>query len=409
MSDPPVNIGLVGLSGYAETVLAYILEAEDQAQAPIRLTGVHAIDFDRHDTEVADLKRRGVELFDSYEDLLASSAEAVWLPVPIHLHAPFTLKALKAGKAVMCEKPAAGCVQDVDQMIRARDEAGLPVLIGYNVLPNPSTRQLKQRLLDGCIGEIQEVVVTVAIPRALSYYGRNDWAGKCRHGGTWVMDSPPGNAFSHFVNLGLFLAGEAQNVSAAPMAVEAELYRVNAIENYDTASIRVTLDTGAKCLILMTHACLEWTRPNIVLRGTQGSATWSNQSITVESPNGPETINPEDARILSCIRTLAHVTRNDDDPRDMTPPTLELARNPVVTVNAASEATPVIQVNKPHAMQVDSPKEGLINTILGVESLIHHCKAHGQMFHESGLAQWSRPAGVRDGLNEYTYFAGPKL
>ncbi len=149
----PVTIGLVGLSGYAETVLAYLLEAEDQAQAPIRLAGVHAIDFERHDAEVKELKRRDVELFDSYDDLLASSTEAVWLPVPIHLHAPFTIKALLAGKAVMCEKPAAGCVQDVDQMIRTRDETGLPALVGYNVLPNPSTKQLKQRLLDGLDGE----------------------------------------------------------------------------------------------------------------------------------------------------------------------------------------------------------------------------------------------------------------
>ena len=58
--------------------------------------------------------------------------------------------------------------------------------------------------------------------------------------GRWVMDSPAANALSHFLQLPLYLLGPSMNQAATPVKVEAELYRANSIENYDTCSIRAT-------------------------------------------------------------------------------------------------------------------------------------------------------------------------
>src|SRR5829696_1805709 len=81
----------------------------------------------------------------SYAELLDLPIDAVWLPLPIHLHRPYTERALAAGKAVLCEKPAAGCVDDVDAMIAARDASGRGVLIGFQDVYQPCVIQLKRR------------------------------------------------------------------------------------------------------------------------------------------------------------------------------------------------------------------------------------------------------------------------
>ena len=93
--------------------------------------------------------RRAFPVFARWEDLLAHPAEAVWLPLPIPLHRPYTEQALAAGKAVLCEKPAAGCVQDLDAMQDAQSRAGLPVAIGFQDIYEPTTLALKRALLDG--------------------------------------------------------------------------------------------------------------------------------------------------------------------------------------------------------------------------------------------------------------------
>jgi predicted dehydrogenase len=405
--DDPVRMGLVGLSGYAETVLASLIEAEELEHPPIKLAAVHAPDLALHDSIVGTLKQRGVELYDSYEGLLASRAEAVWLPVPIHLHAPFTIQALQAGKAVMCEKPAAGCVEDIDRMIGARDEAGLPVLIGYNHIPKPTTKQIKARLLDNRIGSIRSVTVAAASPRSNHYYQRNGWAGSFRRDGSWVMDSPVSNAMSHFVNLALFFMGPSLHAPAVPVSVEAELYRVNPIENYDTAAIRVVTDSGATCLILTTHACSEVVPASVRIEGTLGAVSWSNERITIQNGSDTETLTPEKNFLSDCITALASATRGDELDPDRISPSLEIARAPVLVANAASEAVRVAGVDGSMISKIQGGDGGVIHALKGIEHMIRHCQSNNLLFHESGMVKWTQPPGYRGDLDGYKRFAGP--
>ena len=62
-------------------------------------------------------------------------------------------KLVAAGKAVLCEKPLAGSLQDVDAMIRARDIAGKPVAVAYQHTYDPLIVKLKRQLLDGAIDQ----------------------------------------------------------------------------------------------------------------------------------------------------------------------------------------------------------------------------------------------------------------
>src|SRR5687767_1095340 len=119
MSKPlePIRLGLAGLGGYA----AYVCDrALDEGKAPepsARLVAVTEPELERFPRRVRELRAAGVTVVRTFAELLSQPVQAVWLPVPIDLHLPFTEQALAAGKHVMCEKPAAGCVDDVDRMI----------------------------------------------------------------------------------------------------------------------------------------------------------------------------------------------------------------------------------------------------------------------------------------------------
>jgi hypothetical protein len=99
-------------------------------------------------------------------------------------------------------------------------------------------------------------------PRGQSYYQRNDWAGRIRsQDGAWVLDSPVNNATAHYLHNMLFLLGDSMETSAVPASLEAELYRANAIENYDTAALRIVTEAGTPLLFLTTHAVVEQRGP----------------------------------------------------------------------------------------------------------------------------------------------------
>src|SRR5688500_14823920 len=255
MADlPPIRFGLAGLGGYAGYVCDRIL-ADARAERPAAtLVAVAEPAPERFHTRVEELRASGVTVLRHFHDLLAQPIDAVWLPLPIDLHLPFTEQALAAGKAVMCEKPAAGSVDDVDRMIAARDRSGLPVAIGFQDLYQPSVTVLKQRLLAGEFGRPLSARVIGSWPRSERYFTRNDWAGRLQRNGRWVLDSPANNALAHFLHLALFLLGDRPAASAKTSSVSAELYRANRIENYDTCSMRFTLaSSGTPLLIAFTH------------------------------------------------------------------------------------------------------------------------------------------------------------
>ncbi len=240
----PLPIALVGLGGYGATICRLLEEQSRVPDPPVRLVGVFEPDVATHGARLAELREAGIATASSYAELLAGPSEAVWLPIPIHLHRPFTEQALAAGKAVLCEKPVAGAVEDLAAMRAARDHAGRPVAIGFQDLYDPATHAIKRRLLDGAIGQPRAATLLACWPRDSSYYGRNAWAGAFRRDGIWVMDSPLSNAISHYANLALFWLGDAPAATAVPLAVDAELYRANPIENYDTCALRVHLAGG---------------------------------------------------------------------------------------------------------------------------------------------------------------------
>jgi predicted dehydrogenase len=92
--------------------------------------------------------------YEGYDELLQSGLiDAVYIAVPNHLHADFTIRAAKAGVHVLCEKPMARSVEECEQMTHACDENGVKLMIAYRLHFEAGTLEAIKIVNGGEIGE----------------------------------------------------------------------------------------------------------------------------------------------------------------------------------------------------------------------------------------------------------------
>lgn len=102
-----------------------------------------------------------LRVFDNYEALLADpNIDAVYIPLPNHLHVEFTLKALAAGKHVLCEKPMTLKAEAFDALIAARDESGLLAAEAFMILHHPQIIRAREIVTSGALGRLRHVGAT---------------------------------------------------------------------------------------------------------------------------------------------------------------------------------------------------------------------------------------------------------
>jgi xylose dehydrogenase (NAD/NADP) len=94
--------------------------------------------------------------YGSYEALLEDpEVDAVYIPLPNDLHKEWTIKAAQAGKHVLCEKPMALNTQEVKEMVKAAEQAGVCLAEAFMYRHHPRYEQLEAVLRSGEIGEIR--------------------------------------------------------------------------------------------------------------------------------------------------------------------------------------------------------------------------------------------------------------
>jgi xylose dehydrogenase (NAD/NADP) len=96
--------------------------------------------------------------FGRYEDLLAApDVDVVYVPVPNGLHAAWTIAAARAGKHVLCEKPLAIDVEEVDAIAAAAREAGVVVAEAFMYRHHPQTDRVRALIAAGAVGRVKVV------------------------------------------------------------------------------------------------------------------------------------------------------------------------------------------------------------------------------------------------------------
>jgi len=109
-------------------------------------------------------KRFGVPLsFGSYEELLASDEiDGVYIPLPTSQHVDWTMKAIEAGKHVLCEKPISLKAEQIKPLIKARNKHKVLVSEAFMVTYHPQWLKVRELIKKGSIGKLRQVQASFA-------------------------------------------------------------------------------------------------------------------------------------------------------------------------------------------------------------------------------------------------------
>lgn len=148
----PIRWGILGAAKFARDHMAPAIHAAKGAELAALATSDPA--------KAAPFRalNPGLTTYESYEALLADpTIEAVYIPLPNHIHVEWTLRALAAGKHVLTEKPIAMQARQIDQIIIARDNSGLLAAEAYMIVHHPQWQRVRKLVQGGAIGQLTHV------------------------------------------------------------------------------------------------------------------------------------------------------------------------------------------------------------------------------------------------------------
>jgi len=152
----------------------------------------------------------GIErAYGGYDALLRDpDVDAVYISLPNSLHLEWTLRALGAGKHVLCEKPLSRRATKVEQAFEVAERAGLVLSEGFMWRHHPQTKELSRLVVEGAIGRLRMIRASFSFQLA-AVHGAGDARFQPELDGGSLMD-----VGSYCVNAARLLAGEPERVYA---------------------------------------------------------------------------------------------------------------------------------------------------------------------------------------------------
>ncbi|MGL4321242.1 MAG: Gfo/Idh/MocA family protein, partial [Paracoccaceae bacterium] len=197
----------------------------------------------------------GLRVHPTYEALLADPAvDAVYVPLPNHLHVEWTLKALAAGKHVLTEKPIAMQAAEIDQIIAARDRSGLLAAEAYMIVHHPQWQRAKAWLEAGEIGTLRHVDAAFS-------YNLTDMGN---------IRARPETGGGGLRDIGVYTFGSARFVTGAePVALSAQIKLEHGVDVFAQVNGVMEGPTGRFTYGSMTAINL-YNRQVVTFQGTKG-------------------------------------------------------------------------------------------------------------------------------------------
>jgi D-xylose 1-dehydrogenase (NADP+, D-xylono-1,5-lactone-forming) len=129
----------------------------------VGVVAVASRDRDRAETWA---RANGVErAYGSYEELLSDAeVEAVYISLPNSLHVEWAIRALQAGKHVLCEKPLTRLAAEAERAFAAAEEADRILTEAFMYRHHPQTRRLAELMAEGAVGRLQVVRAVFSFP-----------------------------------------------------------------------------------------------------------------------------------------------------------------------------------------------------------------------------------------------------
>ena len=145
-----------GVLGVAAIAMKKVIPAMQKGELT-EITAIASRDPERARAAAEQLKIK--KSYGSYEELLADpEVDAVYNPLPNHLHVSWSVKAAEAGKHVLCEKPIALTAAEVDTLIEARNATGKKIGEAFMVRTHPQWLRAREIVRSGEIGELRVIL-----------------------------------------------------------------------------------------------------------------------------------------------------------------------------------------------------------------------------------------------------------
>ncbi|HEY4307194.1 MAG TPA: Gfo/Idh/MocA family oxidoreductase [Gemmatimonadaceae bacterium] len=179
VNTPPLRWGILGTANIAVKKVIPAMRASSRA----RVVAIASRDIEkaRRAADALDIPRA----YGSYQELLADAeVDAIYNPLPNHLHVPWSIRAADAGKHVLCEKPIALNASEARELVEARDRNGVTIAEAFMVRVHPQWLAVRELVRDGRIGELRLVT------GHFSYFRRdpNDVRSHVEWGGGVLFD-----------------------------------------------------------------------------------------------------------------------------------------------------------------------------------------------------------------------------
>ncbi|HEU5164394.1 MAG TPA: Gfo/Idh/MocA family oxidoreductase [Chitinophagaceae bacterium] len=181
-------------------------------------------------------KKHNANIYTSIEELLGTeeNLDVIAVCTPNGLHAEHSIKALKAGVHVLCEKPMGLSIKECGEMIKTAEKANKRLFVVKQNRFNPPVEAVKKLLDEDKLGKIFSVQLNCFWNRDAAYY-HNSWKGTKRlDGGTLFTQ------FSHFIDLLYWMVGDVKRAKA----FTGNYAHQGIIEFEDTGAVILEFDNG---------------------------------------------------------------------------------------------------------------------------------------------------------------------
>ena len=296
-SQRPIRWGILGAAKIAPSALI-----EPAAKLPeVEVAAIAARDPARarefaKSHRIARVHRR-------YEDLLADrEIDAIYNPLPNSMHCEWSIRALRAGKHVLCEKPIASNAEEAAQMAQAADETGLLLVEAFHYRYHPLADRIRALIAGGAIGKLTHAEGHFSVPIPPSNI-RFDW--NLAGGATMDLGCYPLHMIRAFSGLTPRVVAARAQVGPPNIDVkmEADLELAFGVTARMTCSMAADAQIGAWFLARGEYGELRATNPIAPHRGHQ---------LTVTTPAGTTTETvPGEATFTHQLRAFVAAMRGD--------------------------------------------------------------------------------------------------
>ncbi len=248
-------------------------------------------DIDEKRLEAASLQYPGARLYRDFEELIADGdVDIVSICLPSGLHGEFAVRAMRAGKHVLVEKPIEITPERAETIDRVARETGMTAGVVHQNRFNLNMYPIKEAVDSGRLGRLFLGTFGVKWYREQKYYDRGGWRG------TWELDGGGSliNQSIHTVDLMQWLMGDVESVTSVMDICG------HRIETEDMTASLIKFKSGATATFVSTTCAYPGISTEIMLYGTNGTIEADGDTVRTWKLADSEDEDGEEEDILEC-------------------------------------------------------------------------------------------------------------